>query len=388
MSSFVYTTAIKKIRKLEKRIKIIQGGTSAGKTYGIIPVLINKAAKCEGLEISIVSESIPHLRRGALKDFLKIMTQTNRFIPDHYNRTLLKYTFSTGSYIEFFSAEQQDKLRGARRTHLYVNEANNINFDSYYQLAIRTSQDIYIDFNPTNEFWAHTELRDDEDSDFIILTYKDNEALPETIVKEIEKAKEKAKTSNYWRNWWNVYGLGEIGSLQGVVFENWKKTKTIPEAAKYVGTGLDFGFTNDPTAAVDVYKFEGNYYLDEVVYQTGVHNNEINNLLKDKKRFIIADSAEPKSISDLRRMGLRIKESVKGRDSVMYGIELMQREQLFVTERSVNLIKELRSYQWETTKSGEKINKPVDAFNHAIDSVRYVFQTLIGRTGTGKYSVS
>lgn len=388
MSSFVYTTAIKKIRKLEKRVKIVQGGTSAGKTYGIIPVLINKAAKCEGLEISIVSESIPHLRRGALKDFLKIMTQTNRFISEHYNRTLLKYTFSTGSYIEFFSAEQHDKLRGARRTHLYVNEANNISFDSYYQLAIRTSQDIYIDFNPTNEFWAHTELRDDEDSDFIILTYKDNEALPETIVKEIEKAKVKAAHSQYWRNWWNVYGLGKIGSLQGVVFENWKKTKTIPEGAKYVATGLDFGFTNDPTAAVDIYKFENNYYLDEVVYKTSVHNNDIYNLLKDKERFVIADSAEPKSISDLRRMGLRIKESVKGRDSVMYGIELMQREQLFVTERSVNLIKELRSYQWETTKSGEKINKPVDAFNHAIDSVRYVFQTLIGRTGTGKYSVS
>lgn len=388
MSDFVYTTAIKKIRQLKKRIKIIQGGTSAGKTYGIIPVLIDEAAKNKNLEISIVSESIPHLRRGALKDFLKIMMQTNRFISDHYNKTLLKYTFASGSYIEFFSAEQQDKLRGARRTHLYVNEANNINFDSYYQLAIRTSQDIYIDFNPTTEFWAHTEMQNDADSDFIILTYKDNEALPETIVKEIEKAKEKAKTSNYWRNWWNVYGLGKVGSLQGVIFDNWQQVDKIPNGAKYIATGLDFGFTNDPTAAIDVYQYDGAYYFDEVVYRTGLHNNELSKLLSDKRRILIADSAEPKSISDLRRMGLSVRESKKGRDSIVYGIELMQRKKLKVTSRSTNLIKELRNYQWETTKTGERINKPIDVYNHAIDGVRYVFLTALDSRGTGKYNIS
>ena len=170
---FKRTTAINKLGKLTKRKKIIQGGTSAGKTYGILPLLINKATKHKRLEISIVSESIPHLKRGAMKDFLKILYDTNRFVRSHWNASNFKYTFANGSYIEFFSVDQEDRVRGARRNILYVNEANNINFDTYYQLAIRTDMDIWIDFNPTSEFWAHVEVLPDEDSELIILTYKD-----------------------------------------------------------------------------------------------------------------------------------------------------------------------------------------------------------------------
>lgn len=387
--SFVRTTAINKIRKLKKRIKIIQGGTSAGKTYGILPLLIDKATKKEGLEISIVSESIPHLRRGALKDFIKIMQDTNRWIDPHYNKSLLKYTFSNGSFIEFFSVEQPDKLRGARRNILYVNEANNIPFEAYNQLAIRTSDEVYLDYNPTHEFYAHTELIPDVDSDFIILTYKDNEGLPQSIVKEIEKAKEKAKTSKYWDNWWNVYGLGRVGSLEGVVFQNWTAIPSVPKDARILGYGMDFGYTNDPTTCMACYKIDNDIVFDEIIYRTGLLNSDIKDLLTAHnvgKDVIYADSAEPKSIAELRRYGFYILPTDKGRDSINYGINILQQYNFKVTNRSTNLIKELRSYVWATDKTGATLNKPIDAFNHGIDAMRY-FAMMKLNTNKGNYDI-
>ena len=203
------TTAQRKISKLKKRIRIVQGGTSSSKTFSIIPLLIDYAIFKAKTEISIVSESIPHLRRGALKDFIKIMDWLGMYREEQFNRSTLRYDFVNGSYIEFFSADQADKLRGARRDVLFINECNNITFESYHQLAIRTKRFIYLDYNPTSEFWVHKELVSDPDSEMIILTYKDNEALDKDLVKEIEKAKDKAKESSYWANWWKVYGLGE-----------------------------------------------------------------------------------------------------------------------------------------------------------------------------------
>ena len=368
--AFVYTTAIRKLRKLNKRIKIIPGGTSAGKTYGILPILIDKAIKTPGLEISVVAESIPNLRRGALKDFTKIMQQTNRWIDDNYSRTLLTYKFANGSYIEFFGADQEAKVRGARRNILYINECNNVNFEIYQQLAIRTSDEVWLDFNPTHEFWAHTELNDDPDSDTLKLTYKDNEALGESIIKEIEKGREKAKKSAYWSNWWQVYGLGNLGSLEGVIFDNWKLIDTIPEEARLIGVGVDFGYTNDPTAIIEVYKYNDKRILNERCYRTGLLNNEIARMLNDNET-VYADSAEPKSIEEIRRHGINIKGATKGRDSINFGISIMQGESYMVTKHSTNLIKELRYYCWDKDRNGLKINKPIDNFNHAIDAIRY-----------------
>ena len=373
---FVYTTAIKKMRLLDKRIKIVQGGTSAGKTYGILPILIDRATK-EKVEISVVSESIPHLRRGAIRDFLKIMDETNRFIDVNYNKSFLKYTFANGSHIEFFSADQPDRLRGARRDILYINEANNIDFESYQQLAIRTAKEVWVDYNPTHEFWAHTELMNDPDADFIILTYKDNEALSETIVKEIEKAKEKGKTSAYWQNWWLVYGEGQIGSLEGVIFSNWKQINTIPEDARLVGLGLDFGYTNDPTAIIEVYIWNNKRILNEVCYRTQMVNGDIARMLP-KNIVTYADSAEPKSIEEIKRTGVYIKGVTKGKDSINFGIQIMQDQEYLVTAQSTNLIKELRYYSWDKDKNGKQLNKPIDNFNHAIDAVRYHEMEAIG----------
>ena len=374
---FKRTTATNKVLSLKKRIKIIQGGTSASKTYSILAVLINKAATIPSLEISVVAETIPHLRRGALRDFLKIMKSTGRYFEERFNRSLLRYEFANGSVIEFFSADDSSKLRGARRDILYINECNNVTFDSYNELAIRTRKEVYLDFNPANEFWVHTELKDEPDSDFLILTYKDNEALDQSIIDQIEKNREKAKTSTYWANWWKVYGEGQLGMLEGVVFSNWKQIDTIPKEAKLIGIGLDFGYTNDPTAIIEIYNYNGQRIVNELAYQTGLLNSDIAKLLP-KNVVVYADSSEPKSIDEIKRHGITIKGVTKGKDSINYGIDVIQRNNYLVTSNSSNLIKELRSYIWDTDKQGKRLNKPIDFNNHAIDAWRYHEMETLG----------
>ena len=384
---FKRTTATNKVLTLKKRIKIIQGGTSASKTYSILAVLINKAVTIPSLEISVVAETIPHLRRGALKDFIKILKWTNRFNENQFNKSLLTYEFKNGSVIEFFSADDSSKLRGARRDILYINECNNVTFDSYNELAIRTRKEVYLDFNPANEFWVHTELKDELDSDFVILTYKDNEALDQSIINQIEKNREKAKTSTYWANWWKVYGEGQLGMLEGVVFSNWKQIDTIPKEAKLLGIGLDFGYTNDPTAIIEIYNYNGQRIINEVAYQTGLLNSDIAKLLP-KHVPVYADSSEPKSIDEIKRFGITIKGVTKGKDSINYGIDVIQRNDYLVTSNSGNLIKELRSYIWDTDKQGKRLNKPIDFNNHAIDAFRYhEMETLGIGANYGSYAI-
>lgn len=384
---FKRTTAINKILALKKRKRVIQGGTSAGKTFGILPILIDTACKIAHSEISVVSESIPHLRRGAMKDFLKIMKITGRYVDSHWNRTLLTYHFANGSYIEFFSVDDESKVRGARRTILYVNEANNINWESFHQLMIRTSKDIYLDFNPTMEFWAHTELVGHDDVDFIILNYKDNEALDQNIVKEIESAQEKAKFSSYWDNWWKVYGLGQIGSLQGVIYNNWTTIDKIPPEAKLLGIGLDFGFTNHPSAAVEIYSWNGKRIINELFYEKELSNQEIAKRLP-KNVMVYADSSEPKSISEISRHGISIVGVTKGADSIDFGIQTVQSNEYLVTSSSTNVIKEFRVYVWLTDKTGKNMNKPIDKFNHAMDAIRYHEMETVGlNNASGEYHI-
>lgn len=383
------TTAQAKISKLKKRIRIVQGGTSSSKTFTILPLLVQYAIQVPKSEISVVSESIPHLKRGALKDFLKIMDWTNNFNPNNFNKSNLTYKFKNGSYIEFFSADQPDKLRGARRDVLFINECNNVTFESYQQLAIRTKKFIYLDYNPTNEFWVHTELINEDNSDFIILTYKDNEALDKAIVKEIEKAKEKAKTSSYWDNWWKVYGLGQIGMLEGVIFNNWKTIDKLHEDARLIGYGLDFGYSNDPTAIVEIYKYNDKRILNEVCYQKGLSNSQIAKQIIDKTVYVYCDSAEPKSIAELQSYGIKAQPVTKGADSINFGIQIMQEQSYLVTSHSTNLINEFRKYAWDKDKrNGTTLNKPIDDFNHAIDAVRYHEMETIGiNKNKGQYYV-
>jgi phage terminase large subunit len=388
MFNFIVTTALKKLLKLKKRVKVVRGGTSASKTFSIIPILIDKAIKEPNLEISVVSESIPHLRRGALKDFLKIIMALGRYNDAQFNKSTLKYTFANGSYIEFFSVDQPDKLRGARRTILYVNECNNIDFESYYQLAIRTSGDIWLDYNPTSAFWVDKEILTQSDVDFITLTYLDNEALSETIVQEIEAAKVKALTSTYWSNWWQVYGLGQTGSLEGVCIPDWQEID-LPQDARVLCYGMDFGYSNDPTSLVTMYKYNDAYIFDEVIYKKGLLNSEISNLLKanNVNNFVYADSAEPKSIAELNSYGHNVLPVTKGKDSILFGLNLINQNKVYVTSKSKNLINELRNYIWQTDKTGIKMNRPIDAYNHAIDAMRYAMTSQLENPNKGNYFI-
>lgn len=393
---FQRTRAVDKILALTKRKKIIQGGSSAGKTYAILSILIDKATKKPGLEISVVSESIPHLKKGALKDFIKIMKATGRWFESRYNATDRIYRFANDSYIEFFSPEA---ILGARRNILYVNEAINISYLDFHQLLIRTSDEVYIDFNPAGEFWAHSEVMAEPDTDFIILKYTDNGSLPSNVVSDFMQAQAKAEKekaegiSGYWTNWCKVYIDGEIGSLQGVIF-NFKLIDEIPYTARRVAYGLDWGFTADPSALIDVWKEQNKLYLDELLYENGLTNSDIISKLialdVSKDFHIVADSAEPKSIEDLKRGGFtNVRPAKKGEDSIRNSIDTLQQFEIYITKRSLNLIKEARMYRWQIGKDGKPTGKPIDAYNHGWDAVRYVALNEINKSsGTFDYDVA
>ena len=382
------TIAFHKLKKLQSRVRIVKGGTSASKTISILCLLIDYAIRNEGKEISVVSESIPHLRRGCIKDFISILKGLNRYKESQYNKSTLKYTFTNGSYIEFFSTDQPDKLRGARRTDLYINECNNVPFDAYTQLAVRTSGTIWLDYNPSNLFWVDKELIGKQDTDYITLTYKDNDALPKSIIKEIEKAKDKAKTSTYWANWWRVYGLGETGSLEGVCIPDWKEIDTVPNEARLLAYGMDFGYT-DPTTIIGLYKWNEAYIADEVFYKSNTVLRDVSLFLRHNniKENIIADQAEPKSIETLRRDGHNIYPCTKGRDSVNFGINLINQNEIYVTSKSRNLKRELQGYVWAKDKDGNTLSKPTGEHPDCIDAFRYVLTDTLDNANRGQYFV-
>jgi len=382
------TKALNKLLELDKRIKVVKGGTSAGKTICILLILIDYAIRNEGKEISVVSESIPHLRRGAFKDFCQLLKGLGRYNDSQLNKSVLKYTFTNNSYIEFFSTDQSDKLRGARRTDLYINECNNVPFDAYNQLAVRTSGNIWLDYNPSSLFWVDKEIIGQEDADYVTLTYKDNEVLDQTIVKEIEKAKEKGKTSTYWANWWRVYGLGETGSLEGVCIPDWKEIDNLPQEARLLAHGIDFGYT-DPTVVISLYKWNNAYIADEVFYKSNTVLRDLSLFLRQNniKENLIADSAEPKSIETLRRDGHNIYPCTKGRDSVNFGINLINQNEIYITSRSKNLKRELQGYIWAKDKDGNTLNKPSGEHPDCIDSLRYVLTDQLENPNKGQYFI-
>lgn len=357
---------------MTKKIRIVQGGTSASKTISILLWLINLCqSDTKPTLTSVVSESIPHLKRGAIRDFRNIMIAHGYWKDSLWNISDSIYTFETGSKMEFFSTDNGDKLRGARRDRLFMNEANNCTLDAFDQLEVRTKEFVYLDFNPTNEFWAFTDIMPlREDWEKIILTYKDNEALSQEIINSIEQRKNR-------KGWWAVYGEGQLGEVEGKIYKDWQIIDEIPHEARLERRGLDFGYTNDPTAIIDIYYYNGGYILDEVCYQKGMSNKEIAESIKNMTQtMVIADSAEPKSIDEIRLYGINMMPAVKGAGSINQGIQFVQQQRISVTKRSGNLIKEYRNYLWATDKQGKILNEPEGGLDHALDAVRYAFTSI------------
>lgn len=353
----------------------ITHNTSASKTFSIIFYLIDQSLRDKTPTLtSIVSESFPHLKRGAMRDFLIIMQGLNYFKEKNWNKGDFTYQFETGSKIEFFSVDQPDKLRGARRDRLFINEANNIPFDAFEQLEVRTKEFIFIDYNPTSEFWVFERVMPERnDWEQLILTYKDNEALSEEIIDSIEQRKNR-------KGWWKVYGLGELGEVEGKIYKGWAIIDEIPHEARLERYGLDFGYTNDPTSIVAIYYYNGGYIFDEITYARGLSNKQIADIINDQETNVIvkADSAEPKSIDEIKSYGVNIVPAQKGQGSVEQGIQYVQDKRCSVTKRSLNIIREYRNYLWETDKDGKVLNKPEHEFSHSMDAIRYGMENIEG----------
>lgn len=368
---FKNTTSMRKVFGLSKRIRAVCGGTSASKTISILVWLIDYCQTHQKKSVWVVSESVPHLKLGAIQDFKNIMVGHGYWNQKNWNATDYIYNFETGCYIKFSSVDTYGKAHGPRRDVLFLNECNNLRWDIVDQLMVRTREVVWVDWNPTTEFWFYTDiLGKRDDVDFLTLTYKDNEALDERTVQEIESHRNN-------KNWWRVYGEGKLGEIEGRIYTGWRLVDEIPFEARLEGYGLDFGYTNDPTAIVAVYYYNGGYILDEKCYRKGMLNSQIADLLKNLPYgLVVADSAEPKSIDEIAGYGVAITAVEKGAGSINRGIDWVKEQKISVTKNSTNLLKEYRSYLWKTNREGKTINTPEGGFDHALDAVRYRLYSL------------
>ncbi len=374
--SFSDTSSTRKVFELKKRIRAVAGGTSASKTISILVWLIDYCQSSRNQLCSVVSESYPHLEKGAMLDFENIMKDRGYWKDDLWHATKHVYTFETGSKLEFYSPDTYGKAHGPRRDVLFINEANNLDYKIVDQLIIRTRKIVWMDWNPSIEFWFYTDMliNRPQDIDFITLTYKDNEALDETTIQEIESHKNN-------KNWWTVYGLGQLGTIEGRIYKDWQIINDIPYEARLERRGLDFGYSVDPTAIVDVYYYNGGYILDEQCYRKGLLNKSIADLIANYPNpdtLVIADSAEPKSIDEIKLYDINILPAVKGQGSISTGIGFVQAQKISVTARSVNLLKEYRAYMWKTDRlTGKFIQDPEEGMDHLLDAVRYALNSIL-----------
>jgi phage terminase large subunit len=371
--SFSRTTATDKIFAMKGRIRAVSGGTSASKTISILFWLIDYAQSVPNELVSVVSESYPHLQDGAMRDFQAIMRDRGYWKQDLWHDTKHTYTFETGTKLQFLAIDTYGKAHGPRRDVLYINEANYLDYKIVDQLITRTRKIVWMDWNPSEEFWFYTDMKPTRnDVDFITLTYLDNEALDPISVAEIE-------SHRHNKMWWQVYGLGQLGEVEGRIFTDWKIIDDIPHEARLERRGLDFGYAYDPNALVDIYHHNGGIILDERLYQKGMSNRQIAQYLQNMDHpdtLIVADSAEPKSIDELASYGVNVIGANKGPGSLNQGIKYLQDQRVSVTRHSLNLIKEYRTYFWKQDKNGKILNTPEGGNDHILDAARYGLESL------------
>ena len=357
-----------------KAVVVNKGGTRSGKTWSLLQCLVFIALHQRNKLISVVGESIPFLKRGAMRDFKSLLD--DMWNVDCWNATDKVYTFpTTNSSIEFFSADNEGKVHGSARDYLFINECYFIPYEIYRQLAVRTRKAIMVDYNPRSRFWVDEQLIGKDGVALVHSTYKDNPFLTKRQIAEIESYQGDT-------NWWRVYGLGETGSVEGLVYTNWRIVSEMPETAKMRFYCIDFGFTNDPTAILRVTLQGGELWVEELAYQSGMLNKDIAEVLikAGATRYdnIVADSAEPKSIAEINNTThLNIKATAKGQGSIVSGINIVQAYKLNVKDDALGTIEELRNYSWKRDMNGGYMNAPIDRYNHALDALRYGVTTFL-----------
>ncbi len=358
--------------KAMAHIVVDQGGTSSGKTYAIMQVLIHFACEESQQVITVVGQDVPNLKAGVLRDALKIYNDSAIIAASvkSYNKSDRVFLFKNGSIVEFKSYADAQDAKSGKRDYLFVNEANGIDWQVYSELALRTRKRIYIDFNPNAAFWVHDNLLGRDDVQLILSDHRHNPFIDDGTHKKIESLRQVDKEL------WKVYARGLTGKISGLVLTNWSLCDQIPRDAKLIALGLDFGFTNDETGCIEVYRYNGELWINELIYETGLTNPDISEKLTNlgigKRTEIIVDSAEPKSIEELKRLGWYMTSVKKGADSVKNSIDILKRYRLNITCNSINLREELSRYKRRTDRSGKIINEPVDHFNHLIDPLRYI----------------
>jgi len=372
MTDLTTTTLFRQNYLSTAHVVVNQGGTNSGKTYAILQVLFYLACAEPGSVITIVAQDIPNLKAGALRDALSIYNQSPllRKWVKNYNRSDRVFEFANGSLMEFNSYHDAQDAKSGKRDYLFINEANGVSWPVYTELALRTKKRVYIDYNPNVAFWPHDNLIGKTSVQLIISDHRHNPFCGDDIRKRIENLREE----NF--ELWKVYARGLTGKVAGLVLSNWHVCEEIPPMAKRLACGLDFGFTNDHTGCLEVFMQDGQLWVNELFYERGLTNPDISQKLTDsdvkKQTTIIGDSAEPKSIEELRRMGWNVIPAMKGPDSVNLSIDILKRYRINITRSSVNLINELGRYKWQNDKNGRTLNSPVDGFDHLIDPLRYV----------------
>jgi len=368
----------------ESKIVVEQGGTRSGKTFNILLYIIFHYCQInKGKTITICRKTFPAVRSSVMRDFIDILKQHNKYDEVNHNKSNSEYTLD-GNLVEFISVDQPQKIRGRKREFLFINEANELDYEDWQQLIFRTTEKVVLDYNPSDEYhWIYDKVLNREDVEFYKTTYLDNKFLDNSIVKEIERLKETDE------QYWQIYGLGEKGVSKATIF-NYNEVSHIPHDAELISYGADAGYTNDPSTLVSVYKKDHNLYIKEHLYRTMMTTKDLSDHFKqevERRSPIYFDAAEPRLIDELRRMGHNIQPSLKGRDSINAGIDLLKRFKIHITSESDNAIQEFRNYKWQEDRSGKLTNKPVDKNNHIIDAVRYATYSIMSRPNFGRYAV-
>lgn len=375
------------------RIVVLQGGTRSSKSFSAVQYLVVTALEKPNTIISVVRKSMPSLRISALRDFRSIMQGWGIWSEDNWRATENTYSFDNGSFIEFLSVQDSERRKGTKRDILFIDEANELDYEDYFQLFIRTTDKTILAFNPSfppQTHWITQHVITHPEAQVFISTYVDNPFLEDSIVQEIERLRETSPS------YWTIYGTGQFGMSEGLIFDNFSIVDYISDDAELLGYGIDWGYSNDPSAMVALFRSPEGIYLDEMFYLKGLLTNQIGELIKQAfeihgKAIVIGDSSEPRTIEEIFRMGVNIKPATKGKDSIINGIDIMKQHKMFITKSSRNMIDELYSYQWLKDKANNLTNEPDPRSpDHAIDASRYICSFMLSqkKKSYGSYTLS